>query len=257
MSIKRVEWRRMLQWALVLIIVGLGVPMARLIHTHLKAKEGRVGGPIPYTVILKETVHGPNGATTVPRDLIYAIRSDGSYVRRLTHTNPADGAERLVKFSSGIQVTINEFADTKSTILLNVNPARWQRDPNSKCINSFAGTPVTSPPEVVSGEEMVAGYRTVKITRNNVTRWLALDYGCALVKDKIVFSGQEFSEHNLVALIPGEPETALFHVPAHIREVSPSERIKGYDRIGKNCGPDCAKRLHKFDESYYKHRPVK
>ncbi len=260
MPVIHIEWRKILKWAFVFVVIGMGVPLGLMVRTQFKAQVVHSGGPVPYTIITRETVHGPDGIARVGKEVIQAVRSDGSTVRRRLFPNPADGSERVVRFASGIEVSINEFTNTKSTVIKKVNPAHWQRDPSSKCINSFAGKPMTSMPEVISGEETIAGHRTVKITFNierKVTAWYALDHGCAPVKDRIDFGGNEFSEHNLVALIPGEPEAALFDLPEYIKEVPPSTRVRGYSKVDRHCGEDCADKLRKMDESYYKHRVEK
>ncbi len=121
--------------------------------------------------------------------------------------------------------------------MADANSARWQRDPNSKCINSFAGEPfVGEPKEFISGEETISGYRTVKITRNDATSWFALDYGCAIVKSRMDWCGQGFTDQNLVALIPGEPEAALFDASAQFREAPPSEMLLGPRKKLENLG---------------------
>jgi hypothetical protein len=253
----RLKSRTVLKWVFVLALIGFAVSMGRLIHSRLRAQEVRTGGPIPYTVILRETVYGPDGTATVAAEQTQAVRSDGSFVRRLAHKGENQATERTIKFASGIEVTINDVAKTKSTILReNISPARWHRDPNSKCINSLAGEPMISLPEVFSGEEMVAGYRTAKLTWNNITAWHALDCGCAEVKSRADWGKQGFSEWNLVGLIPGEPDAALFEVPATAREVPPSERVLGPGKSHENFGPGAAERHRKLDEYYYKHRPV-
>src|SRR5207247_1010273 len=123
------------------------------------------------------------------------VRSDGSTVAGSV------GKGRTIYFSSGLQVDTNDSDNTKTSMIMpNHNPASWQRDPNSKCLNSFAGQPFTSPPETFLGEETIAGYRTVKIGRDIIMEWHALDYGCALVKDRWEFSPTEFTEKELVAL---------------------------------------------------------
>ncbi len=96
------------------------------------------------------------------------------------------------------------------------------------CVNSLAGTPIFFPPkEAFVVEETIAGYRTAKIIDGIITSWHALDYGCAPVKERWQFSATEVSEKELVALVAGEPDPSLFDVPAHYREVLPSERLLG------------------------------
>jgi len=107
--------------------------------------------------------------------------------------------------------------------------------------------------EIVQGEEIVSGYKTVKVTDKQVTRWLALDYGCAVVKDRWDFgSDKGVSEHIVLALTSGEPETALFDVPEYFRETALSEVL----RVGSkgDCGPDCAKKRRRVDAYYEAHR---
>jgi hypothetical protein len=254
--------RTLLKWALVLVVIGVTVPMGRLIHWRSTAQEVRVRGPVPHTVILRETVYAPDGTATVTGEYTQAVRSDGSFVWRYAEIDRAN-TERGIQFASGIEVTIDEIGKTKSTQTIHVSPARWLRDPNSNCINSLAGEPCTSPPEVFSGVEMVAGHRTVKLTNGSATRWHALDYGCAMVKSRHDWGGGSVTEKNLVALIPGEPEAALFEV-AQYKEVSPSERMLGSAQRRMKPGPEADEHLRKFaeklrtyDEYYYKHRPAK
>lgn len=259
MLIMHIERETMLKWVFVLVVIVFAIHMGRLTHSRLKAKEALVSVPIPYTVILKETVYRPDGSVTKGVDMTQAVRSDGSFVWRLAHERgdeTKNKKQRIIRFASGIEVTLNEITNTKSTVEKNVNPARWQRDPSSKCINSFAGNPMAnSTLEVINGEEMVAGYRTVKITRDNATMWFALDCGCAMVKDRMDWGSQGASEKNLVALVPGEPEAALFDVPATAKEAPPSEMMLGSGKDPKDYKPSLAEKLHRRDAYYYAHRP--
>jgi len=109
---------------------------------------------------------------------------------------------------------------------------------------------MTSPPETFLGEEIIAGYRTAKIADGLTTSWHALDYGCALVKDRWEFSATEVSEKELVALVAGEPDAALFDVPAHYREVPPSERILGPKKECPGCNEHSQKVFQELDEAY-------
>ena len=248
------KWRTTLRWIFVLVVICLAAQAGRLLHLRINARNiaraARVGRPIPYTVTLRETVHGPDGTTTAGPEYTYAVRSDGSTLMG----SVGRGSQRTLYLSSGFQVDTNEGTNTKSSIRRpNENPARWQRDPDSKCVNSLAGMPMTSPPETFLGEETIAGYRTAKIADGLTTSWHALDYGCALVKDRWEFSATEVSEKELVALVAGEPDAALFDVPAHYREVLPSERILGPKKENPGCNGHVQKVLQKLDEDYLRH----
>jgi hypothetical protein len=253
--------RTLLKWALVFVVIGVAVSMGRLIHSRSTAQEVRVSGPIPYTVTLRETIYAPDGTATVAGEYTRAVRSDGSLVWRYAEIGRAN-TERGIQFASGIEVTIDEIGKTKSTQMIHMNPARLQRDPRSNCFNSLTGEPFTSPPEVFSGEETVAKIRAVKLTQGIATAWHAVDCGCAMVKSRHDWGGGSVTEKNLVALIPGEPDPALFGV-AQYKEVSPSERMLGSAQRRMKPGPEADEHLRKFaeklrtyDEYYYKHRPV-
>jgi hypothetical protein len=114
----------------------------------------------------------------------------------------------------------------------------------------MAGKPMTSPPETFVGEEIIAGYRTAKIADGIFTSWHALDYGCAPVKQRADFSATEVSEKELVALVAGEPDAALFDVPAHYREVPPSERILGPKKECAGCNEHTSEFLQELDRAY-------
>jgi hypothetical protein len=240
--------RTIFRWAFVLVLISLAALAGRLIQSRIKAREVRPGAPIPYTVTLRETIRGSDGRATVGPESTWAIRTDGSRAIRIVEKN---GSQRILNFASGLEVNINELTNTKTSIMKrDWNPAVLQRDPTSKCIRSLAGRPMTSMPEIFDGEETVAGYRTAKIVRNSVTEWFALDYGCALVKDRWGFETGERSEKELVALTGGEPNSALFEVPANAAEVPPSERLLGPKRECRDCDTHALERLRKIDEEY-------
>jgi hypothetical protein len=245
------RWRTILRLVFVLLVIGLAAQAGRMLHLRIKgrtdAKAARVGRPIPYTVTLRETVHGPDGTTTQGPEYTWSVRSDGSTLLRWVDK----GSQRLLNYPSGLQVETNDETFTKSSITRpNESPAERQRDPDSKCLNSLAGKPMTSSPEMFLGEETIAGYRTVKIARGIATEWHALDYGCALMKDRWEFSATEVSEKELVALVAGEPDPGLFDVPAHYREVPPSERILGSKKECPGCNEHSQIVLKKLDDDY-------
>ena len=102
--------------------------------------------------------------------------------------------------------------------------------------------------EVLSGNEDVNGYHTVKIAvktaKDTLTTWFALDYGCAVVKFEANWEGGARTEQELVTLLPGEPSPALFDVPADFAEVAPSKMLPS------GISSDTAQRL---DKKYYAH----
>jgi hypothetical protein len=109
--------------------------------------------------------------------------------------------------------------------------------------------------ETFLGAETVAGYRTAKIapakdSEGATTSWYALDYGCALVKQRWEFSTKEVSEKELVALVAGEPDATLFDVPANYREVPPSERMFGSRKECSGCDEQTKKFFERMDQDY-------
>lgn len=246
------------------LIIDSGIVANSLFRTKpLKAENSlskRLGWPIPYTVRLVESVHAPNSEVNIAQEITYAIRSDGSFLQRFAHMKNGSSKERSVRFASGVVVALNELTLTKSTTSDNsINPAQWQRDPGAKCLNTFAGTPATSGPEILSGEDIVKGYKTVKVTSGAVSTWYALDCGCAVVKAVADWGDKGFSQYDLIELIPGEPAASLFMIPEKAAEVPPSKRLlksgESKEDVLKRCGPRCEKLFANLDDHYYKHRP--
>ena len=234
------------RWAIMLVVVAVAAIAAVSVRSRMKAHQSHARAPIPYAVTLRETVRGSDGTAHSGPESTWAIRSDGSRVIKIRDKV----SQRIINFASGVQVEINDSTNTKSSIMLpSGDVAGLQRDPDSQCINSRAGKPMTSSPETFAGEETIAGYRTVKIVRGGVTEWLALDYGCALVKDRWEFSTQEVSEKELVSL-SAEPDAALFEIPATTREVTPSERLFGPQKECQDCDEHTKERFQKMDEEY-------
>jgi hypothetical protein len=229
----KIDSRKALTWTLGLAIISLGVNAGRLAYSRWGGQEARSSRPIPYTTILRETVHSPDGTTTVAADETFAVRSDGSFAKRLAHKKQIGGklvdsdSERTIYLASGIEIQVNDLANTKSTEASKVNLAKFQRDPSSKCINTFDGNPPTPTPEVIIGEETVAGYRAVIITSTKASNWkwwYALDCGCAEIKARIDW-GQR---------------------PERVRRVEPcasclqAPRWKSNERVGDVCAKSYA-----------------
>jgi hypothetical protein len=114
--------------------------------------------------------------------------------------------------------------------------AHWLRDSGNSClISGFQEKP--------DGEEVIGAYRAVRLTYGSTTQWLALDYGCALIKDRAEWPDGQMSEKRLVALIQGEPAPSIFDDPAGFQEVPPSRWLP----------PDA--KISAQDAYYESHRP--
>ncbi len=110
--------------------------------------------------------------------------------------------------------------------------------------------------EILDGEEMVSGYRAVKVRApsQGATWWFAPDYGCAEVKSVFSFPDGQSTEKELVSLVPGEPSPDLYAVPANYREMSYSANALLSEPPGKSVNPSCARKLAQMDASYFAHR---
>lgn len=201
-------------WALV---IALTVNAFRI---HLPTLKAAVLGAkvVPYTVVLQEFALQRDGTAVPNFKLTEAIRGDGSRAMEMTSSNPArPSSERISDFSSGKKMYIMQHLQVKTTTF---DPAKnlaaqWLRDSGNNClISGFQQKP--------GGEEVIEGYRAVKLTDGPTTQWLALDYGCALIKDRAEWPDGQMSEKRLVALIPGEPAPSMFDDPAGFQEVPPS-----------------------------------
>jgi len=113
------------------------------------------------------------------------------------------------------------------------------RDPGNSCL--ISGFPDEKP----GGEDVIEGYRAVKLTSGPTTQWFALDYGCAPIKDRAEWPDGQMSEKRLVALIPGEPAPSMFDDPAGFQEVPPSRWLL----------PSDANISAQEDAYYESHRP--
>jgi hypothetical protein len=198
----------------------------------------RADGPdfVPYTVTIQEYQLTSGGTARPPSKYTFALRSDGS---RAVAAPLADesSVERILTFSSGKEIYIFEAKRQKSTTFNpSRNPTNAIPDPRNNC-----KTPAVVQ-EKFLGIEQVGKYRAVKIALGPVTRWLALDYGCAPLQEKAEWSDGQASEKRLVSLAPGEPSATLFNDPAGFQEVPPSVLFP-------------SPFMTKQDAYYYKHRP--
>lgn len=207
--------RRLLTRGLYVAAFVLAANAVWLALPGLKAQFGSEQ-TTPYTVVLRELVTAPSGTSRVMAIQTRAARSDGSWLFML---GPAEKGGRVIQFSSGEKVQVNDATRRRSTTshsLLQV--LRAHRSPRASCMANLLGEPFAHD-ETLGGEEFIAGYRAIRITsRSGSTSWYALDHGCAPIKQRRDFGQGESSEWDLVALAPGEPDPALFAIPADYAE---------------------------------------
>lgn len=200
-------------------VIGLALNPIRIHQPTLKAAL-LPAGVVPYTVALQDFSLRPSGAVLPSFELIEAVRGDGSRASEMTSSNPASAfSERILDFSSGKKMYIMQHLRLKSTTfdLARAIPSHWLADQRNGCL--FSGSSLQ---QESLGEELVEGYRTAKVSYGVMTAWLALDYGCAMIKDRAEWPDGQTSEKRLIALIPGEPSASMFDDPAGFQEVPPS-----------------------------------
>jgi hypothetical protein len=237
------------------IALGLYVASAALVINLVRLAipaKAQFGAVVPYTVVLSETTTNTGGKRRVASLQTWAVRSDGSAVVKL---GTADTGSRMMWLAGGVEITTDDVNRRKSSARVTANSVTASRLPSAQCLGQATNSP---PGESVLSLESVAGYRAVKISNGaHATRWYALDYGCALVRQRIDFGIEGISEVSLVNLIPGEPAQALFAVPVDYTEGPPSN-LGGAPRVPSNCGTDCQERMRarnqRMDAYYENHR---
>lgn len=197
---------------------GILVGVASLVP--LKAFQPSPKAPVPYTVMLQEARIKADGSLENVGTTTWAVRSDGSRVMR-------------VELPGHLQRTIEAVTDKTRTTVLDstgrkstrprafADPRRYLRDPGSNCLSALTGRTFTEG-ETIVGKEQTSGYRSVQIQTGNETTWYALDYGCAMLQARFAVLGKPVQQKTLVYLLPGEPSSDLFSIPASYVEVPPS-----------------------------------
>ena len=81
------------------------------------------------------------------------------------------------------------------------------------------------------------------------TGWFAIDYGCAMIKRRVVFEDGSTSTKDLVSMKSGEPDPELFELSPSLIEGPPS-RLRGSCTTCTTVVRDA-----KRDDNYYQHPP--
>lgn len=244
-SLRNVKWGRtsvVLFWAATAM---LGLNVVRLTYTHKVHSQNPTSGVVPYTVFRTEKDYNSSGNLTSTNHYVEAVRSDGSSMWRGTTDKVED---RRIDLANGGRIRTNELLGRKSTYSKGGAPI--QRSPQLQC----ATTEGAKTGWAVDGTENIGGHPSVRMVLpgpvRTMTVWYALDAGCAMVQLRLQHE-TGFTVQELAALIPGEPDAALFQVAASFQEVAPSKLHDGCTPSNAGCHPVPDSVLSRLDNNYY------
>jgi hypothetical protein len=217
MNVRRIRGNPWLSYGIVASALLLAVSLGWAGAVPVLALRGQISTrtPTPYTVTLQQYRIYANGERKYANTSTYAVRSDGSTAAKIgTPPNRPADSFHLIRLSNGATIQLRHAYELKTTISQGKPPRL--RAPDLKCV--LPGTK-----EQLLGEETASGFRAVKVQFYNITRWFALDHGCALIGERFIWDDGTSNEKVLVSLISGEPDFSLFHVPESYKEVAPSK----------------------------------
>jgi hypothetical protein len=219
-----------------------------LLFAWLRPTPARAEPRSAHTVMRTESVFDNTGTLRYTNYYVEALRSDGSKAFRST---TKDVQKRELYFVNGDHIRVSELKGVKSTYPHESRAGRVVKDPQASC----ASRQEMDSGWVVSGREKIGGYRAARLTRvsgdGTLTIWYGLDLGCAVLQQRLRHKSGA-SEQKLTAVIPGEPDLALFQLSAALREEAPSEML---GCSGASCTPPPPSYLEKLDRHYTTRAP--
>ncbi len=224
----------------VLIAVAILLPLAARAYRMASMHRQLEVSPLPsfpaHTVVLLDTSHG-NGRTT-QMTIIYARKRDGSGVRIIREADSfsptGDNESKSIEMTpSGTVVLSSSNVRMKTTRIWGPNAPRMKEDllilrnPATNCTKNFLGSSPSRLKPISETTDTVEGYpalKTVDDSGDGVwTVWRAPAFGCDTVRQHVAFKDGGYSDSIPQQLQLGEPDPALFEVPADFKEVSPLE----------------------------------
>jgi hypothetical protein len=241
---------------LVLVISGVALVVLRQSNPLRPSRPLLPPGAkaVPYTVTLRSTVTTRKGEIHEHSPETLAMRSDGA-TARVFHDGV--GPVRQLKFGNGLVVELKDGVHGKSTIYRPIAHS-WILDPSQDCARNVFHEDSSA---LLTGRgavtmEVIAGYRAARYTAGDTTRWLAPDHGCALIRQSRVIPTGQVSLLELVRLVPGEPDQALFDIPATYQEGAPSTFMRPLADQCRNerCRQDHSNYRAVLDKNYFEER---
>jgi hypothetical protein len=219
-------------------------------------------GPLdePYTAIVLEQEFDGNGKKLHSESSIRARRSDGSEVRSSRRTFP-DGRDyemrEITDISSMRRMTLNGAVETVTTYILGARKAeylryaspcaRLQERAETTFILGYEARKIEDRVSVSGGEHSV-----------NVQTWVVPELGCLVLREVATFRKKGKVESSItreiVELTLGQPDSALFVVPANYKESAPSEVFLEYQRRFPNAPPQSSEAASRADDAYRSNR---
>jgi len=200
------------------LTAGLSAARSEPPPTATTAFTGRLS-VTPYTIFIDPPSSGTIGGSPAHVTLMTAVRSDGSQARRYDALHiKSPVSSRLLVFTSGEVVTTDDVRGEKTVLGREADIRLRLRDPRSDCLNNLAGTPFAAG-EAIKGKELILGYEAVRIRSSGTQLWLAPALGCAQLKLIGTHPSGGLIEQVTTRVIPGEPATEVFDIPARYKEV--------------------------------------
>jgi hypothetical protein len=246
LTIEHIAGSRSARFVLWAGVTVLALNAAWLVYTGLRPLKVRAAAPLTYTVLRTEQGFDQAGTLKYTNHYVEAVRSDGSKMWRGT---TSEAQSRQIYFGNGDFVRTNDLQGRKSTYPKKYAGAPVPGDPKSHC-----GTAQESDPRWVNGgEEMIGGLRAARRTMHlggsrTLTMWYGLDVGCAVVQQRFEHE-TGVTEQKLAALVPGEPDAALFQLSTVLKEVPPSE-LSDCSGKGSSCTPLPEQFKERMDKDY-------
>ncbi len=237
------------------VLIGLTIISLAFFAGYTAQPQSGSTAPIKPFVARKHIDFFPSTSTTPPQatDIVYARRSDGSYMRSFSTTAPNGESGRAVEISDlrRRQFSFLEpFTKSVATYHLTDSAIDKRRAEQNEC-EEPAGD-MKGSKAVMLGHDVRGMVR--RTDAETTERWVAPDLGCFALRASITFPQGARNEERVLALMEQEPPPELFQIPSDYTERSPAEievlygaRYPGHALWGK-------KMVEVLEERYKNHR---
>ena len=239
-------------------LAGVGI-VASMLTVHLRSQTGT---PAAVTIAVEQRMNRyPSGEFVQIQTSMFVRRSDGSTVELRTVAAP-DGEshqQRTITDLARKRISVLDgLTQSLTTYKLTDQHVANRRLRNTSCLNAGSET------------RDILGYRVVRVKEKlggpegevrKVESWRAPDLDCYPLEETL-FMGREGSSLSVVNLRkaveirPGEPDAALFSIPAGYTERAPSAVIAEFERkygLSRDKCPTCS-HMQQPDQAYFSHQ---